>query len=40
MIILIVCAIIAFYLIFRCIRKKNIVRVTDYFNQNDSFMMK
>ena len=39
-IIIIVFAVISFYLVFRCIRKKNIVRVTDYFNQNDSLMMK
>ena len=39
-IIIIVFVVISFYLVFRCIRKKNIVRVTDYFNQNDSLMMK
>ena len=37
---IIIFAVIIFYLTFRCIRKKNIVSVTDYFNKNDSLINK
>ena len=39
-ILMIIIAVIIIYLTFRCIRKKNIVSVTDYFNRNDSLILK